>query len=788
MTARKQSSASPALASFEDLEDRRMMVYWPGFVEMDKVFQQYPWLNGAGHGVAVIDRGIDYLHPRLGGNPVTNTPSPRIVNVWDWNDNDANPFPTDPPTGPDPLSAHATGVAGVLAMLPYKNPKDGLTYQGLLQGSTLYNLRESFDDSQNSIAAALQWVLDNHAKYNITAINLTDFVGTTANIPVYESQIEALWNAGVFMITPVANNWLGDPETGLPAHTAIGYPGKSPYIFATGGLDANGTGVRTETQRGINLDLLAPAVNVWIPYYTPSTGVHEWVQGTGNSWGTPMVTGTAVMLQQIDPTIKPAEIMQIIQDGGVWVADTAANAAISGYAGYKRIDVLGAVKLAYSRRDDAYDQGTGNDTLATAATIALDGSGKGSLTNLKLLAHDHDYYTFTIGADGQFNFTATAGAQLLDSHGNVIGTFGAGGGLSGQALAAGTYYVHAYSDTQGLASAYSVSIQAVPTDPPPTAPGANGTFNDMKYDAGGNLHFVWYDASDKTLKYAARDAGKVWGPVQTIDSAPDVGNFVSLALDASGKPAVAYYDATNADLKYASFNGATWDVTTVESTNTVGYYPSLKFDNAGNPIIAYYYKTGGDLRVATRVGGGAWQVSTVDSNGDVGRYPSLALNPASGAWSIAYEATGVGAFKYAQRNGSVWSTTLVDQNGAGGGYISLAFDANNRPAFSYYDAWNADLKFARFNGSTWSKTTVAAKNSQGLYTNLFFDDGNDPVIYYFNKTANSLVRAQSSAGVFGFQILITNGGRENRVARDDDGNETYSYFDPTTLGLQVNDR
>ena len=69
-----------------------------------------------------------------------------------------------------------------------------------------------------------------------------------------------------------------------PAHTTIGYPGKSPYIFASGGLDANGTGVRAETQRGVGLDLLAPSVNVWIPDYTASTGVHEYVQGTGNSW------------------------------------------------------------------------------------------------------------------------------------------------------------------------------------------------------------------------------------------------------------------------------------------------------------------------------------------------------------------------------------------------------------------------------------------------------------------------------------------------------------------------
>jgi hypothetical protein len=798
MKAVKQSNAAakvkkaavakaPAFHGLEELEDRRLMTYWPDFVGMNQVFAQFPWLRGGSNGVAVIDRGIDYMHPMLGANPATNTPSPRIVNVYDWNDNDTNPMPTNPPDGPSPLAAHATGVAGILAMVSHKD-SDGKTYQGVLQTSLIYNLRESYTDSQGSITKALQWVLDNHTKYGITAINLTDFVGTSADIPLYNAQVKALWDAGVFIATPVANNWLGDPDTGVPAHTTIGYPGKSPYIFATGGLTEDGLGVRPETQRGVGLDLLTPAINVHIPYYDPSTGQHTYTPyGTGNSWGTPMVVSTAVLLQQIDPTITPAEIMKLIQDSGVYVADTAANASITGINGYKRLDMLSAVKMAYNLRDDAMDQGAGNDTLATASSLSFNAGGSASLTGLKLLAHDHDYFKFTVGADGKFNLSAVAGAQLLDANANVIATLGTGG-LANQALAAGTYYIHAYSDTMGLAGAYSVSVQTInqPPPPPPAVVGTSGTFNDVKYDAGGNLHFVWYDASDKTLKYSVRDTAGAWAAVTTIDGAPDVGNFVSLALDSAGKPAVAYYDATNADLKYAKFNGSSWDTQTVESTKKVGYYPSLQFTKSDQPVIAYYYKTGGDLKVATNTGS-AWQITTVDSNDDVGRYPSLAINPATGAWAVAYEATGLGAFKYAQKNGpSTWSTTVVDKNGSGGGFVSLAFDPTNLPAFSYYDASNGDLKLARYNGTAWSKTAVASKNNTGMYTNLFFA-GATPVIYYYNKTADTLNRVTVSGGAFSAQTLITAGGREDRVARTVDGAETYSYFDSATGDLKVTD-
>jgi len=195
MNASKKSNATKAstkargFQGLEELEDRRLMTYWPDFVGMNQVFAQFPWLRGGSNGVAVIDRGIDYKSPWLGATPTT--PSPRVVNVYDWNDNDTNPMPTNPPDGPSPLAAHATGVAGILAMVSHKD-SDGKTYQGVLQTSLIYNLRESYTDSQGSITKALQWVLDNHTKYGITAINLTDFVGTSADVPLYNAQVKAL--------------------------------------------------------------------------------------------------------------------------------------------------------------------------------------------------------------------------------------------------------------------------------------------------------------------------------------------------------------------------------------------------------------------------------------------------------------------------------------------------------------------------------------------------------------------------------------------------------------------
>src|SRR3954447_6003484 len=134
--------------TLEPLEPRQLMAitapwgFWPTATGQAKVAQVYPWLDGGGNGVAVIDKGIDYWHPALGGNRATNTKSPRIVNVYDYRDNDTDPFPSESEVT-DPTSPHGTGVSGILVAVPYDyNGGHGLKhYQGILQNSLLYNLR-----------------------------------------------------------------------------------------------------------------------------------------------------------------------------------------------------------------------------------------------------------------------------------------------------------------------------------------------------------------------------------------------------------------------------------------------------------------------------------------------------------------------------------------------------------------------------------------------------------------------------------------------------------------------
>lgn len=325
---------------------------------------------------------------------------------------------------------------------------------------------------------------------------------------------------------------------------------------------------------------------------------------------------------------------------------------------------------------------------------------------------------------------------------------------------------------------------------------SRGTFNDIQYDASGNLHLIFSDRDDKRLKYAVRDTTGTWSAVETIDLPvsevnPGEYQYISMALDKNGLPGVAYFDGWNGDLKFARFNSTHWDVEKIDSTGSVGLYPSLAFSRGNGPVITYYNRTKGDLRMAQTATGG-WSIATLDSGNDVGRFSSLMLDPNRAdvtKWAVAYEDTTNGAAKFAiqgnigpgeKANGYTYYT--MDDVGIFGGYISLAFydtksaDPARRylPAVSFYNATNQSMKMAWASDPNFGMTNATiATNKKGLYTQLFFSgtNGNVANIYYFDRISAKTARYTATLNIAndtltgGVYALLAAGGREIHVSR-----------------------
>ena len=115
-------------------------------------------VDGSGMSVAVIDTGVDYNNPALGGG---FGPNNKVIAGFDFADNAADPMATG--------SQHGTAIAGLIG-------SEDANDLGVAPGVNIVALRvtdSSNTGSLSSLANALQWVVVNHSKYNITSVNMS---------------------------------------------------------------------------------------------------------------------------------------------------------------------------------------------------------------------------------------------------------------------------------------------------------------------------------------------------------------------------------------------------------------------------------------------------------------------------------------------------------------------------------------------------------------------------------------------------------------------------------------
>src|SRR3954451_2386295 len=87
----------------EPLEGRWLLTNWSPYAKylgLDQAAANFPAITGEGESIAVIDSGVDYKHPALGGGIGEGF---KVVAGHDFMNNDNDPFPDS--------YAHGTGTA-----------------------------------------------------------------------------------------------------------------------------------------------------------------------------------------------------------------------------------------------------------------------------------------------------------------------------------------------------------------------------------------------------------------------------------------------------------------------------------------------------------------------------------------------------------------------------------------------------------------------------------------------------------------------------------------------------
>jgi subtilisin family serine protease len=106
--------------------------------------------KGAGISIAIVDSGIDYLHPDLGGAAFPNS---KVIGGYDFGNNDSNPMDGD-------ADGHGTSCAGIAAGNP-PTSGGGAYIGGVAPDAKLYALKVFADGSDfaydDAIRAAWDW-------------------------------------------------------------------------------------------------------------------------------------------------------------------------------------------------------------------------------------------------------------------------------------------------------------------------------------------------------------------------------------------------------------------------------------------------------------------------------------------------------------------------------------------------------------------------------------------------------------------------------------------------------
>lgn len=253
----------------------------------------YARANAGGEGivVAVIDTGIDYNHPALGGG---FGPSFKVVGGWDFANDDADPMDDH---------GHGTHVSGIIA-------GHGEGVAGIAPGVSLLAykaLAASGFGSKSDILAAVERAVDpdenGDPSDHADIVNVSLGGAGTESDPLTQA-IETAIASGVVFCVAAGNTF---------DYFSIGVPGNAPSAITIGAIDDAGMMAAfsskgpTAQSMGLKPDVVAPGVNISSAQLGGSVVSHS-----GTSMAAPHVAGVAALLLAAHPDWTPAAIKSAI--------------------------------------------------------------------------------------------------------------------------------------------------------------------------------------------------------------------------------------------------------------------------------------------------------------------------------------------------------------------------------------------------------------------------------------------------------------------------------------------
>ncbi len=271
---------------------------------LPKIQTPFAWdnANGSGVTIAILDTGVDSMHPDL---------APNMVPGWNTYDNNADT---------SDVYGHGTKVAGTAAMAA----NNSIGSAGVAWGAKIMPVRISAPDGNvaywSTVAQGIYWAADHGAK----VVNIS-YSGVSGSSTV-QSAAQYLRNKGGVVVVSAGNTG------GL-----LGYAASDSMLVAAA-TDSNDLRASWSSY-GSYVDISAPGVNI---YTTLRGGGYGNVSGT--SFSSPIVAATAALMISANNNLSPVDIEQILKS----TAADLGTADYDDYYGAGRIDAAKAVLAAQS--------------------------------------------------------------------------------------------------------------------------------------------------------------------------------------------------------------------------------------------------------------------------------------------------------------------------------------------------------------------------------------------------------------------------------------------------------
>src|SRR5262245_31657148 len=271
---------------------------------------------------AVLDTWLDGTHGDLSGRVVRNV---KMVGVAGLGVNFNYPLTVEGLPNTDQVSGHGTFVGGVIAG---NGALSSGRYTGVARGAKLVGLSTG-DLSLLSVIEGFDYVLWKQQELGIRVVNCSFSADTLydPDDPVNVAS-KVLTDRGVSVVVSAGNNGPG-PDTLNPYAMA-------PWVISVGAMDERGR-LADFSSRGSfaklsGPSLVAPGVDV-VSLRAASVGLEgllglglrgdlsllsaqdilNYTVGSGTSFSAPQVSGTIALMLDVNPSLTPAQIRDILQ-------------------------------------------------------------------------------------------------------------------------------------------------------------------------------------------------------------------------------------------------------------------------------------------------------------------------------------------------------------------------------------------------------------------------------------------------------------------------------------------